>query len=413
MAWGSGSANFPYLVTPETAIQNEVLANNGVFQSITNNAAGTQILQLAGQASVAIVFVNADSGEGYIDWDGNQGDRNNLTLWDGGDLLVSNVSKTCNNTIVVVHSTGPVLLGNYSDNPNITAILWAGVPGEQTGNSIADVLYGRVNPGAKLPFTLARNREDYGTDVLYEPNNGENAPQVAFTEGVFTDYRSLDRANIAPVYEFGYGLSYTTFSYSNLQVTRVLGLNATYTPTTGYTSAAPTYGPVSNLSSTYQYPSNMAAIPFYIYPYLSSTDLKTAANSSSDYGDNSFVPANAQNGSPQLQIPAGGAPGGNPQLYDVLYHVTATITNTGSVPGEEVPQLYISLGGPYDPKLVLRNFERLSIQPGSTATFTADITRRDLSNWVPSAQNWLISQYPKTVYVGTSSRKLFLNATLS
>ena len=413
MAWGSGSANFPYLVTPETAIQNEVLSNNGVFQSITNNAAGTQILQLASQASVAIVFVNADSGEGYINWDGNEGDRNNLTLWDGGDLLVTNVSKTCNNTVVVIHSTGPVLLGNYSDNPNITAILWAGVPSEQSGNSIAEVLYGRVNPGAKLPFTLARTREDYGTDLLYKPNNGENAPQVAFTEGVFIDYRSLDKANIVPVYEFGYGLSYTTFSYSDLQVVPILGLNATYTPTTGSTSTAPTYGSVSNSSSSYQFPSNLTAVPDYIYPYLSSTDLKTAANSSSDYGDTSFVPANSQNGSAQAQLPAGGAPGGNPQLYDVLYHVTATISNTGSIPGEEVPQLYISLGGPYDPKLVLRNFERLSIQPSSSATFTADITRRDLSNWDPATQNWVISEYTKMIYVGTSSRKLLLNATLS
>ena len=70
MAWGSGSANFPYLVTPETAIQNEVISNNGVFQSITDDFAGTQILALAGQASTAIVFVNSDSGEGYINVDG-------------------------------------------------------------------------------------------------------------------------------------------------------------------------------------------------------------------------------------------------------------------------------------------------------------------------------------------------------
>jgi len=413
MAWGSGSANFPYLVTPETAIQNEVLSNNAIFQSITDNFAGTQILQLASQASIAIVFVNADSGEGYLNIDGNEGDRNNLTLWDGGDTLVQNVSATCNNTILVIHSTGPVTLGNYSNNPNITGILWAGIPGEQSGNSIADVLYGRVNPGGKLPFTLAAKRADYGTDLLYKTNNGEAAPQVAFTEGIFIDYRSLDYNNVTPVYEFGYGLSYTTFSYSNLQVARVLGLNGTYTPTTGTTSAAPTYGVISNNSGDYQFPSNLTAIPYYIYPYLNSTDLKTAANSSDNYGDNSFIPAGSHDSSPQPKLPGGGAPGGNPELYDVLYHVTAAITNTGKIPGEEVPQLYVSLGGPYDPKVVLRNFERLSIQPGSTATFTADITRRDISNWDTVAQNWAISKYTKTVYVGTSSRKLFLNATLS
>ena len=410
MGWGSGTANFPYLVTPETAIQNEVVGNNGVFQSITDNFAGTQILSLASQASVAIVFVNADSGEGYLNIDGNTGDRNNLTFWQGGDVLVQNVSAVCNNTILVMHTVGPVLIGNYSENPNITAILWAGIPGEQSGNSIADVLYGRVNPGAKLPFTLGAAREDYGTDLLYIPNEGTGAPQVSFTEGNFIDYRAFDEANITPVYEFGFGLSYTTFSYSNLRVTK---LNVgTYVPTTGITSAAPVLGNFTNDTSQYQYPSNFSAIPLYIYPYLNSTDLETAANET-DYGSSSSVPAGSQDGSPQPLLAAGGAPGGNPELYDVLYQAEATIANTGSVAGEEVAQLYISLGGPYDPKVVLRGFERLSIQPGSSTTFHVDITRRDISNWDTNAQNWVISSSPKTVYVGSSSRTLPLSAPLT
>ncbi|KAL8961817.1 MAG: hypothetical protein Q9193_001682 [Seirophora villosa] len=410
MGWGSGTANFPYLVTPETAIQNEIVSNNGVFQSITDNFAGTQIQALASQASVAIVFVNADAGEGFITVDGNTGDRNNLTFWQGGDVLIQNVSSLCNNTIVVMHTVGPVLLSNYSENPNITAILWAGLPGEQSGNSIADVLYGRVNPGAKLPFTLGAAREDYGTDILYNPNEGTGAPQVSFTEGNFIDYRAFDQAGIEPVYEFGFGLSYTTFSYSNLQVnTLTVG---PYTPTTRQTAAAPVLGNVSTDASQYQLPSNFSIIPLYIYPYLNSTDLATASNDSS-YGSSDSVPPGSQDASPQPIPAAGGAPGGNPELYDVLYQVRATITNTGSIPGEEVAQLYISLGGPYDPKVVLRNFQRLSIQPNSSATFTADITRRDISNWDTSAQNWVVSTSPKTVYVGSSSRNLPLSATLS
>ncbi|KAL8727454.1 MAG: hypothetical protein Q9166_006042 [cf. Caloplaca sp. 2 TL-2023] len=412
MGWGSGTANFPYLVTPETAIQNEVLSNNGVFQSITDNFATTQIQSLASQASVAIVFVNADSGEGFLNVDGNKGDRNNLTFWQGGDVLVQNVSALCNNTIVVMHTVGPVLLSNYSDNPNITAILWAGIPGEQSGNSIADILYGRVNPGAKLPFTFGATREDYGTDLLYIPNNGTGAPQQAFTEGNFIDYRAFDKLNLTPVYEFGFGLSYTAFSYSNLRVNK-LNVGA-YTPTTGVTSAAPVLGNVTNDTAQYQYPSNFDAIPFYIYPYLNGSDLEAAANET-DYGmsDSDYVPAGSQDGSPQPRLAAGGAPGGNPGLYDVLYQVEATVTNTGAVAGEEVAQLYISLGGPYDPKVVLRGFERLSIQPNSSATFHADITRRDISNWDTDAQDWAVSAAAKTVYVGSSSRKLPLSATLS
>lgn len=410
MGWGSGTANFPYLVTPEIAIQNEVLSNNGVFQSITDNYAGMQIQALASQATVALVFVNADSGEGFINVDGNVGDRNNLTFWQNGDVLIQNVSARCNNTIVVMHTVGPVLLSNYTENPNITAILWAGLPGEQSGNSIADILYGRVNPGAKLPFTLGTTREDYGTDVLYIPNEGTGAPQVSFTEGNFIDYRAFDKAGIDPVYEFGFGLSYTTFNYSNLQINK---LNVgPYTPTTGQTTVAPVLGNVANDTAQYQFPANISAVRSYIYPYLNSTDLETAANDP-DYGTPGFVPAGSRDSSPQPLLAAGGAPGGNPELYDVLYQVTATITNTGSIPGEEVPQLYISLGGPYDPSIVLRNFARLSIQPGNSTTFHADITRRDISNWDTDAQNWVVSSSPKTVYVGSSSRNLPLSAALS
>ncbi|KAI4165259.1 MAG: hypothetical protein LQ342_001127 [Letrouitia transgressa] len=409
MAWGSGVANFPFLVTPETAIQNEVVNRNGVFQSITDNFAGPQILSLASQATVAIVFVNADAGEGFINVDGNTGDRNNLTFWQGGDTVVQNVSSQCNNTILVMHTVGPVLLSNYSENPNITAILWAGLPGEQSGNSIADVLYGRVNPGAKLPFTMGATREDYGTDLLYVPNNEDGSPQVSFTEGNFIDYRAFDRVGIQPVYAFGYGLSYTTFSFSNLKVSKV---NAgPYTPTTGRTPAAPSFGNITNNTGVYQFPSNFSAVPLYIYPYVNGSDLKTASGEE-DYGLPGFVPAGSQDGSPQPRVAAGGAPGGNPQLYDVLYQVSATVTNTGRVPGEEVAQLYISLGGPYDPKVVLRDFQRLSIGLNGSATFTADITRRDISNWDTASQNWVISSSPKTVYVGNSSRNLPLSAPL-
>lgn len=410
MGWGSGTANFPYLVTPETAIQNEVLNNLGRFEAITDNFASKQIGDLARQASIAIVFVNADSGEGYINVDGNTGDRNNLTLWQGGDALIHNVSSLCNNTIVVLHTVGPVLLGDYSDHPNITAILWAGLPGEQSGNSIADVLYGRVNPGGKLPFTMARSRVDYGTDLLYLPNADTGAPQVSFAEGNFIDYRALDEADIAPVYEFGYGASYTTFEYSDLKVTKTSA--GAYTPTTGQTEAAPTFGTVDNNSANYVFPDAINRIPFYIYPYLNSSDLETSANES-DYATPGSIPPGSIDSSPQPLLPASGTPGGNSQLYDVMYQIEATVTNTGSIGGTEVPQLYLSLGGPYDPKTVLRGFERLSIDAGATAVFHVDLTRRDISNWDSTAQNWVISDAIKTVHVGSSSRKLPLSAELS
>jgi beta-glucosidase len=409
MGWGSGTADFPYLVTPLDSIKNTVGQNGGVVQSVTDNYAYTQIQQMAKEATVAIVFVNADSGEGYITVDGNAGDRNNLTLWQDGDKLIQNVSALCNNTIVVVHSVGPVLVNSFYDSPNVTAILWAGLPGQESGNAIADILYGRHNPGGKLPFTIGSNAAEYGPDLIYEPTDGSNSPQDNFEEGVFIDYRAFDKKNITPIYEFGFGLTYTTFSYSDIKVNKVAA--GAYTPTTGKTSAAPTLGNFSTSPAEYQWPSDFTYVNTFIYPYLNSTDLKTASQDP-EYGLNYTWPAGATDGSPQARIPAGGAPGGNPQLWDVLYTVEATITNTGKMAGDEVVQMYVSLGNPDDPKVVLRGFERLSIQPGQSATFHADITRRDVSNWDVASQNWVITSAPKSVYVGASSRKLPLSATL-
>lgn len=124
------------------------------------------------------------------------------------------------------------------------------------------------------------------------------------------------------------------------------------------------------------------------------------------------MPPDALSAEPQPRLPASGQDGGNPQLWDVLYTVTATITNTGDLNGEEVAQLYLSLGGPNEPRVVLRGFDRLSIDAGGSATFSANLLRRDVSNWDTESQNWVITEYPKTVYVGSSSRKLPLSQTL-
>ncbi|KAK5125213.1 hypothetical protein LTR85_000889 [Meristemomyces frigidus] len=406
-AWGSGSAQFPYLVTPDTAIQNTVLAAGGAYESSLDNGAVDTMGTLARRANASIFFANADSGEWYLEVGGNLGDRNNLTLWQGAEAALEAVAGNCSNTILVLHTTGPVLLEKYKNHPNITAILWAGLPGQESGNSIADVLYGRVNPGAKLPFTIGKDRSDYGTDVLYTPN--APVPQLNFEEGVFIDYRAFDRHNETPTYEFGYGLSYTTFEYSDLSITK---MNVSdYVPFSGYTTAATTYGNFSTDPANYLFPANFTRVPMYHYPWLNSTNLTLAAGDP-HYALPGFIPAGSQDGTAQPIPKAGGAPGGNPMLYDVLYRVEATITNTGSVTGEEVPQLYISRGGPYDPVKELRGFERLSIQPNSSTTFSVDVTRRDISSWSTVEQDWYVRNTTKKAYVGSSSRNLLLQGLL-
>ncbi|KAL0932407.1 beta-glucosidase 1 precursor [Colletotrichum truncatum] len=426
-AWGSGSSNYPYLITPDQALQKRALEDGTRYESILSNYESVATTALVSQAdATTIVFVNANSGEGYINVGGNEGDRQNLTLWNSGDELIKNVSSVSNNTIVVIHSVGPVLVTDWYNNPNITAILWAGLPGQESGNSITDVLYGDVNPGGKSPFTWGPTRESYGADVLYKPNNGEGAPQDDFTEGVFIDYRYFDRAtaggsqngtyqnssSAAPIYPFGFGLSYTKFEYSNLVVTdRNAG---EYAPTTGQTAAAPTFGNHSTNLADYVFPEKEARYIYkFIYPWLNVSDAREASQDP-HFGQTAeeFLPPKALESGPQPKHAASGSSGGNRQLWDVLYTVTATVTNKGDVAGDEVAQLYVSLGGPDDPVKVLRGFERIPLAPGASATFTADITRRDLSNWDTASQNWVIGQHAKKVWVGGSSRDLPLSASL-
>jgi beta-glucosidase-like glycosyl hydrolase len=412
MGWGSGTSQFPYLITPDSAIQAQVVADGGRYESILDNYASESISALVSQpGATCIVFGNSDSGEGYITVDGNEGDRNNLTLWQDADEVIRNVSSLCENTIVVLHTVGPVLLTEWYDHPNITAIVWAGLPGQESGNSLVDILYGKENPGGRSPFTWARKREDYGTDVMYVPNNGNGPPQQEFSEGVYIDYRHFDKAGIEPVFEFGHGLSYTTFNYSNIRVSKKPV--SEYKPTTGRTIKAPVLGNFSTELSDYKFPDTYRYISTFIYPYMNTTTSLKAASMDPEYGRTDFIPEHALDGSPQPLVAASDetSPGGNRLLYDVVYEVTATISNTGHLAGDEVPQMYVDLGGDNPPRQ-LRDFARLRIDPGQSTTFSGTLTRRDLSNWDSVSQNWIINSERKKVYIGSSSRKLLLSADL-
>lgn len=422
MVWGSGTANFPYLVTPDSALQRQALEDGTRYESVLSNYAWEQTRALVTQPDVtAIVFANAAGGEGYIDVDGNAGDRKNLTLWKNGDDLIRNVSAVNPNTVVVIHSVGPVLVTDWYRNPNITAIVWAGAPGQESGNSLTDILYGKTSPG-RSPFTWGPTRESYGTDVLYEPNNGGGAPQDDFREGVFVDYRHFDRAAPgkpgddagAPIFEFGFGLSWSNFTYSDLRVEK--HDVRPYRGAAGRTIAAPVLGNFSTDLRDYAFPPGIRYIYQWIYPWLNSTASGREASGDPHYGQTAaqFLPAGATDGGPQPRAPASGAPGGNRQLWDVLYTVRCTVRNTGGATTDEVPQLYVGLGGAGEPARVLRGFERLErIAPGRAVTFKAELTRRDLSNWDVAAQNWVVTDAPKKVWVGSSSRNLPLSADLS
>eukprot|EP01117_Protostelium_nocturnum_P020569 TRINITY_DN931_c0_g1_i1.p1 TRINITY_DN931_c0_g1~~TRINITY_DN931_c0_g1_i1.p1 ORF type:complete len:768 (-),score=258.48 TRINITY_DN931_c0_g1_i1:179-2428(-) len=212
--WGSGTTNFPYLISPADAIRKRASSNSQSVKEYSQDNDVRSGAAAALGADVAIVFGNADSGEAYITVDGNQGDRNDLNLFKKGDDLVQAVASVNKNTIVVIHTVGPVLM-SWADHPNITAIIVAGLPGQESGNALVDVLYGDVNPSGKLVYTIAKQRSDYPADVSY------TNLQIDYKEGLFVDYRHFDAKNITPAFPFGFGLSYTTFRYFDLSVSPV------------------------------------------------------------------------------------------------------------------------------------------------------------------------------------------------
>lgn len=104
---------------------------------------------------------------------------------------------------------GPLILEQILALPGVTAVVWAGLPGQDSGSALVDILYGSTSPSGKLPYTIAQDEADYGTAV----QTGDDT----FTEGLFIDYRHFDQEEIEPRFEFGFGLSYTTFDYSGLE----------------------------------------------------------------------------------------------------------------------------------------------------------------------------------------------------
>ncbi|CAE6507267.1 unnamed protein product [Rhizoctonia solani] len=347
---GSGAAFPPYIVTPLEGIQSRARPNSTQVNWMLNDLDLETAKTNAIIADTSIVFTYSYQTE-FVD-------RDNLTLWSNGDALVNAVASECNNTIVVIHSGQQVLMESWIDNPNVTAVVFAYYPGQETGNAIASILYGEVNPSGKaspsladpvngflrafqLPFTLAKSLSDYAPNGLYTENVTD--PHVAFEEGNLIDYRWFDAKNVTPRFEFGFGLSYTTFNYSSIKLQSTPGK-----PTDGV---------------------QLTKEPF----------------------------------------------DGNATLYDVAYTVTASIKNTGSVSGCEVAQLYLSYPASQtnQPVRSLRGFDKLCLNKGEAKTVTFKLRQKDHAVWDVVRQTWTIPKGEFTVHVGSSSRTLPLRSTFT
>ena len=160
---------------------------------------------LAKTADVAIVVVGIDNN-----CEGEELDPPDLHLPGDQEKLIAAVAAANPHTLVVLNCGTPLLVSGWL--PHVAGLLETWYSGQEAGNAAADILFGDVTPSGKLAGTWANAREDYSDFGSYPGANSV----VHYTEGVNVGYRHFDKKKIAPLFPFGYGLSYTTFAYSKL-----------------------------------------------------------------------------------------------------------------------------------------------------------------------------------------------------
>lgn len=409
VGWGSGASDFPYLIDPFVALQKNFNFEKVSLSRILKNKLSKRDQEEVKDQDLCLVFANADAGEGYLAWEGVRADRNDLELQKDGTKLIRQVADLCGGpVIVVIHSVGPVVMEEFADLPSIKAILHANLPGQESGNALADVLFGVVDASGRLAYTIGRSMAEYGegAPVLYYPNH--IVPQADFKEGLYIDYRHFDKNNIEPRFAFGYGLSYTTFEYSDLTVTPLKVKSAHPSPRPKEVQALQ-YGKEHLDPATSVFPKDFRRLKKYIYPWIKSTDqVKEGKYPYPEGYDLKREPS-----------AAGGGEGGNPSLFENFVKVSVNVKNAGTRKGKEVVQLYVSFPENVEdsvsheaidmPVKVLRNFDKVEIEPGQTKPVEMYLTRKDLSYWSTVQQNWIMPENDEfTIAVGRSSRDIQL-----
>jgi beta-glucosidase len=140
--------------------------------------------------------------------------------------LIRELAALNKNTVVVVTSGGGVDTNGWLDR--VPALIEAWYPGENGGTALAEILFGDVNPSGRLPVTFERRWEDNPSHENYYPVQGSK--QVEYKEGVFVGYRGYEHNHVQPQFPFGFGLSYTTFKYSDLAVTPTAATSSNNAP---------------------------------------------------------------------------------------------------------------------------------------------------------------------------------------
>jgi beta-glucosidase len=282
----------------------------GAKVTFNDGTDSTAAATLAASAKVAVVFVSQWESEGM--------DLTDLNFSGNQDALVSAVAAANPDTIVVMENGGAQVMPWLG---SVAAVLEAWYPGQRGGTAIANILFGVVNPSGKLPMTFPSSVSQLPRPVIPIPSPPTSAAafDVDYTiEGFDVGYKWYDANGLQPLFPFGFGLSYSTFTISNARLT-----------------------PDSPASSGFQ--------------------------------------------------------------------VSLDVTNTGSVAGAEVAQVYLGLpAATGEPPKRLVGYIKVSLAPGATRNVTVSVdassSAHPLSCWDTARSNWNTAMGEYTVYVGNSSR---------
>jgi beta-glucosidase len=287
------------------------------------------IAAAADVAVVAVGFSPATEGEGA--------DRTFGLPW-GQDALIEAVAAANPHTIVTLNGGGGIDTRRWLSK--VPALLHTYYPGQEGGTAIAEILFGKHNPEGKLPVSFDRSWEESPSFAYYYPVKGADTtlhvtetdgrkvdyviPHVKYDDGLLVGYRYWTTTGKHPLFPFGFGLSYTTFRFANLQ-----------------------------------------------------------------------APATAASGS--------------------TVAVSFDVTNTGSVAGAEVAQLYISdpSAKVSRPERELKGFEKVHLAPGETKHVTINLDARSFSYWDTPAHKWTIDPGKFVIRVGDSSENTPLSAGIT
>ena len=200
---GSASVNSSGTVTPLQGIT--AAAPAGATVAYDDGTSDTSAASLAASSNVAVVFVSDYEAEGS--------DLSSIDLSSSDNALISAVSAANPNTIVVLNTGSAVTMPWLSQ---VKGVLEAWYPGQEDGTAIASVLFGNSDPSGHLTVTFPTSLSQVpaSTTAQWPGENGT----VQYSEGVDVGYRWYDSQGLTPLFPFGYGLSYTSFSYSNLRI---------------------------------------------------------------------------------------------------------------------------------------------------------------------------------------------------